>query len=142
MKTIVLYASKSGAAKECAQLLAEKIPEAECHSVASRTPDLEGYDRIVLGSGVRMGKIYKAMKKYMEKNLDALMAKEVVLYLCNGYPDTFEKAVKSIPFELRQAALSIASFGGKPPFIKGKDGDDGWLNHESIDRFVEKLSDH
>ena len=56
MSTLVLYTTKTGATKECAELLAKKICCSAC-DIKQNTYDIEMYDTIILGTGVRMGKI-------------------------------------------------------------------------------------
>lgn len=140
MKSMILYTSKSGATKECAKLLAERLdcPAYDMAQLAAGE-DFSSYDMIILGTGVRMGKIYKPAKAFMKKNMDLLMHKKIAIFFCNAYPETFEKAVeKNIPKELSEHAVCISSFGGKPPFTQP--ADQSWMNQSSMDDFMEILT--
>lgn len=135
MKTIIIYATKSGASKECGEELASRLPGATIRDVRSGMPDLAEYDNIILGAGVRMGKIYTPMRELMNSNLEMLGSKRLSIYLCNAYPEAFEKAVaQNIPSRLTDSAIQIVSFGGKPPFRKAALTE--WLNQSAFDGFV------
>lgn len=136
MKTLIAYATKSGASRECAKLLADKLADCFLVDLSKQVPDIASYDTVILGSGVRMGNIYKPMRGFIEKNRDALLAKKIAIYLCNSYPNTFQKAIeKNIPKELTDRCLCIESLGGIPPFTSSKNRD--WILLEHVDRLVQ-----
>ena len=138
MKTIILYATKSGAARECADILAARIKDSSVCDLSKETPDIDAADMLIIGSGVRMGRVYKPVRKYIEKNLDKLLTKKTALYLCNGEPETYNKAVeKNIPAQLISQSLCVMSFGGKPPFTTPKSQD--WILKENMDAFVQAV---
>jgi menaquinone-dependent protoporphyrinogen IX oxidase len=62
MRTLILFSTKSGASRECAELLATKIMVCSICDIAKSTPDIESFDTLIVGSGVRMGRIYKPAK--------------------------------------------------------------------------------
>lgn len=139
MKTLIAYATKSGASRECAELLAAKLTDCALVDLSKQVPDTQSYDTIILGSGVRMGNIYKPMKSFIEKNRDALLTKKIALYLCNLYPDTFQKSVeKNVSKELLDRAICIESLGGIPPFTSPKNRD--WILLEHVDRLVQAVA--
>lgn len=85
MKTIILYATKSKATYECAKILAEKISDCTIVNLKfDKKTTWADFDTIILGSGVRMGKIYKPVRKFIDKNLNTLITKRVAIYLCNA----------------------------------------------------------
>jgi len=108
MKTIVIYSSKSGAARECAELLAEKMKDCAVCDLAKETPDIDAAETIIIGSGVRMGTIYRPVRKFIKENLENILSKRTAIYLCNAEPGTYEKTVeKNIPAQLVTNALCI-----------------------------------
>ena len=136
MKTIIIYATKSGASKECGEELAARLPGATISDARSGMPNLDEYDNIILGTGVRMGKIYTPMRQFLNKNLELLCNKNVSIYFCNAYPEAFDKAVaQNLPDQLVHSATQIVSLGGKPPFRKAALAE--WLNQSIFDSFVE-----
>lgn len=94
---------------------------------------------IVLGSGVRMGKIYKPMKSFIAKSTKALLTKKTAFFLCNSYPDTFQRVVaKNIPQELIDSAVCMESLGGIPPFSSPKNKE--WILFDHVDRLVQAVT--
>lgn len=139
MKAIILYASKSGAAKECAERLSVQLncPYTDLAQQKTKT-DIREYETIIIGTGVRMGKIYKPAKVFIRQNLDILLTKKSAIFLCNAYPDTFQKAVaKNLPGELIQHAVSIKSFGGKQPYRNPQNSE--WINIENFTAFINEI---
>jgi len=141
MKTMILYASKSGAARECAELLAARIADCSVCDLSKQATDMDAMndmDTVIIGSGVRMGRIYKAARTFVDKNLDKLLTKRTAVYLCNGEPDVFEKIVtKNIPAELVASSLCVKSFGGKAPFTSSKTQD--WILMDNVNAFIEMV---
>ena len=136
MKTLIVYATKSGASREYAEFISNQLKECSLCDLSKEVPVIESFEVVILGSGVRMGKIYKPMKNFLEKNLKALLTKKTAFYLCNSYPDTFQKAVeKNIPKTLADNAICIESLGGIPPFTAPKNKD--WLSLDKVSRFVQ-----
>lgn len=64
MKTLLLYATKSGAARECAELLAKELTDCTVCDLRHAIPNPELFDTIIVGSGIRFGKIYKPAAKF------------------------------------------------------------------------------
>jgi menaquinone-dependent protoporphyrinogen oxidase len=138
MKTIILYATKSGAARECAELLAAKIADCCIYDLSKQTPDIGDADTVILGSGVRMGKIYRPVRKFIDKNIDKLLSKRMAVYLCNSEPGTYEKAVgKNFPAPLIVHSLCVMSFGGKKPFASTVNQD--WVVTDNVRAFVQAV---
>ena len=139
MRTLILYSTKSGASRECAELLATKIADCSICDIAKNTPDIGGYDTLIVGSGVRMGKLYKPAKNFIDKNIDMLLSKNTAFYLCNSYSDTLQKVIENnIPKKLIDTAICIKSFGGKPPFTSPKNQD--WILMDNINALVQAVT--
>jgi len=139
MRTLILYSTKSGASRECAELLATKIADCSICDIAKNTPDIGGYDTLIVGSGVRMGKLYKPAKNFIDKNIGMLLSKNTAFYLCNSYSDTLQKVIENnIPKKLIDTAICIKSFGGKPPFTSPKNQD--WILMDNINALVQAVT--
>ncbi|HEQ71488.1 MAG TPA: hypothetical protein ENN69_03275 [Spirochaetia bacterium] len=117
MKTLVYYASKTGALAECVEkmlpLLKGDVTVIR-HGKDGKNPDPAAYDRVLLGGSVHAGKIQSAIRKYAQKNLPGLLQKKVGLFLCSLTPP--EKAdnyfAENWPLQLVKAAAARGLFGG------------------------------
>lgn len=139
MTTLILYATKSGASSMCAQSLAKKIPNSFIYDLQKNTPDINNADCVILGSGIRMGHLYKPVRNFIKQNKKTLQEKKVGIYLCNFYPDTLQKAIeKDIPKELLHQLIDIESFGGIPPFKSPQNQD--WMKLDHINTMIEKIT--
>lgn len=131
MKTIIIYATKSGATRDCAAILAEKIQECEIYDITKESPNINQADVIILGSGVRMGHMYRPVRKFMKQNLEILLTKRVAIYLCNAYPNNTTKVIHTdIPQKLFDHSSYIESFGGILPFTTPNNKE--WMKRENI----------
>lgn len=114
MKTLIVYATKYGATKACAERIAAKIPGALAVS-ANEAVDLTAYDAVILGTPIYMGMSRKEMKLFIQKNLPALLQKKIGLFLC-CMQDENEPVSKqfqvAFPKELRDHASVLAALGG------------------------------
>lgn len=139
MKTGVLYASKTGAAETCAQLIAGQVEDCTIVDIGKQKVDLSEYDAIVLGTGVRIGTIYKPVRSFMNDNLSDLLEKKVWIYFCNMEAQEFLGVVeKNVPEQLRQSAKAIVSLGGKPPFQKDTPTEK-WLKEDVLNDFIQGI---
>ena len=142
MSTIIIYISKSGATKRCAEILAKNISGSVLCDIQKHIPLIDDFDTIIIGSGIRMGKIYKPMNKFIKKNLSLLMSKSTAIFLCNYYSETFLKAIENnIPKELSESVICIESLGGKKPFASNLD-ENTWIKQENMITFVHALEQY
>ena len=138
MKIMIGYATKSGAARECAELLRREFPEAQVFDLNKDAVNPDDFDVIIIGSGVRIGKLYKPVRKFLKDNHSILLRKKVAYYVCNGEPDTAQEIIdKNFPQDIIASAITIDSFGGYPPFAKG-DAKTG-IRTDSVMAFVQKV---
>ena len=140
MKTGVLYATKSGAAEICANKLAQEIEDCTAVNINEQQADVRSYERVILGSGIRMGRVYGPMKKFMKQELEALLDKPVWLYFCGidtkGFLETVQR---NVPEGLCQAAKAIVLMGGKPPFKPSEEEAPPWLDEDAFEGFVSSV---
>ncbi|MDT2600256.1 flavodoxin domain-containing protein [Enterococcus hulanensis] len=113
MKTIIVYATNSGASFECAKLIQKELPACDLYNLETDSFNLQDYDRIILGAGVKNNTIYKPMRDFLKENLAVLLTKELALFICNGKPKSVEEILNKVfKPELREHALFAESFGG------------------------------
>jgi len=82
MKTIILYATKYGAAGEIAKRIADRIDGSAIHNLKDGFPSLTEYDCIIFGSSVYAGMIRKEAKTFLSLNAQILLEKKLGLFLC------------------------------------------------------------
>lgn len=140
MSTLILYASKSGASEECAHLLRARLDNCSICNLAGPTPDLEPYGTLILGSGIRMGRLYKPIRAFIQQHRGILLSKSTAFFFCNYYPEKLQKAIgKGIPRELAVHAVCMESFGGKAPFSSPMNQD--WVRLDRINAFAQAIQD-
>ena len=94
-KTLVAYASKSGATEQTAQTIAEVLKdkfelEVDLFNLRKGCPSLEQYGNIVIGAGVRGGRVYGEALKFLKQDFGD---RKVAFFVCcggAGDPKTYE----------------------------------------------------
>jgi len=87
-KTIIAYQTKSGVSKENAELIATVLRQNYGMEVdiinlkENKSPDINPYDNVIVGSGIRMGRWYKHPKSFLRKN--DFNNKKLAIYLSSG----------------------------------------------------------
>ena len=121
-KILVAYFTKGGASEKYAKIIAETLRSnelaVETRNLASDIPDVRAFDTVVLGTGVRMGLVYRRWKKVLKQR--ALSDKQLFIFLSSGTAiEDSDKAVKKFlqpviaKYGLKSA--SLISFPGKIP---------------------------
>ena len=143
MKTLIVYATKNGTTKKAAERLGDKLGGADVKNIALDTFSLADYDRILVGSNIRMGTVDRKIR----------------LFLCCCFPKQ-EKAYfeSNVPAQLLTHAKAAAALGGEldRTALKGADKlvakmvlkadhEQGilrtfTLEQDRIDKYVEKLT--
>ncbi len=116
MKTVILYATRHGAAEEAALLIQKKLGEADVFNI-KKDPigDLGGYDTVIVGGSIHAGRIQPAVRKLLGKHAELLLEKRLGLYLCCMYEGETaqEQFDDAFPQHLRDHAVVCGLFGGK-----------------------------
>lgn len=159
MKTLIVYSSKYGVTAETAEALKEKLKtEAQLVDIAEeKAPDLKDFDRVVIGSSIYIGQVYKKIREYVLANQTELLTKSLGIYLCCGLPNSLDQYLsQAFPVEILDHAVT-GCFGGELRKNKMKMADrmitnmmlkatakDGTpppqLLLEQIDQFAERLN--
>lgn len=114
MKVLIAFASNNNSTSECAQILANKLPDSQVVNLAKTKIDIVNYDTIIIGSCIRFNNIHIAVKSFIENNLDLLMKKNTAIYLCCGFPEKANQyLLHNFPKKLLNKSVSIQCFGGK-----------------------------
>lgn len=116
MKTLILFSSKYGCTEDCVNHLKSKLnhPTKVVNLANETSTDLQGYDQIIIGSSIYIGKIRKQTKIFCEQNLSTLLTKKVILFLCCTTPDQIDNFFKdNFPTQLLDHASKTVNFGGE-----------------------------
>ena len=125
MKTLILYASRFGTAKECAERIAQKLGnKADVKSAAQAVSlSLEHYDRVIIGGSVYAGTMDRGYKQYLDQKTGELLQKKIGLFLCGTAVSekmVQESIAANFPPKLLKASLVTSHFGGRIAFTKMK----------------------
>lgn len=119
---LVAYYTKGGASETYANVIAKTLTEfgfaVEERNLAEEIPDVESFDSVVLGTGVRMFHVYNRWKKVLKQK--ALKDKRLFLFLASGMaidkPDeAVAKFLQPLVEKYGLNPVSLVSFPGKIP---------------------------
>lgn len=116
MKILLLYASKYGCTEDCANYLKSKLnKEVNIASLKKFSMiDLQQFDWIIIGGSIYVGKIQKEVKLFCEQNIQKLLTKNIVLFMCCTTPEQVNNFFKSnFSPELLKHAKEKVNFGGE-----------------------------
>lgn len=126
MKVLIVYATRGGASREAAEMLARRIgsrADVSLYNIEENPPSPDGFDVAVVGGSIRMGKLNKKLKRYIRSNLDTLSSMPCSVFMCCGLSKDFEDyKIMQLPKQLK-CSLGVQHFGGelKPDKLKGLD---------------------
>ena len=129
MEGVVIYRSKYGATAQYARWIgsALKLPVIKAEEFVSS--ELSKYDFVILGSSVYVGKLF--MKKWLKKNLSALLNKKLFLFVVSGTPpDEKEKLDGYIAASLPREAINRTDIHFLPGRLEIKKL--SWFDHFMI----------
>ncbi|MCL2532209.1 MAG: flavodoxin domain-containing protein [Oscillospiraceae bacterium] len=114
MKTLILYATKHGAAADIAGRIAKHIDNAALHNLKQdSTPNLAQYDCIIVGSAVYAGMFRKEAKTFLAQHADMLMQKQLGLFASGLLPAEEQKIfADNVPPQLLAHAKAAMLLGG------------------------------
>ena len=121
MSTLIVYASKYGFTKTCAEILAKKLGEnVDIYDLNSNLPDLMKYDKVIVGGSIYAGKIRKPVMRFCTDNLNTLKGKKLGLFICGmAKEDDAQKQLdSSFPQELLAVCAAKGFFGGECNYEK------------------------
>lgn len=114
MKIAIVYATKYGCTKKCAEILKSYLyGEVSIHSAKADKINLSRYDAVFIGGSVYMGKIQKEITHFCKRNLKQLLHKRIGLFACCYTPKDTEGFFETLyPIELINHASYVTSVGG------------------------------
>lgn len=128
-KALIVYQTKSGVTAESARKIADVLRSKYQLEVdlidlkEEKTPDLTKYKNIVVGGGVRAGRVYGKALEFLENDLNG---KNVAFYVSStwaGTPGSYENAkAKFVENTLAKYpkinAVSTEAFGGRIRYLR------------------------
>ena len=85
-KILVAYYTKGGASEKYAKIITETLTAdglaVEACNLANKIPDISDFNTIVLGTGVRMFRVYRRWKKVLKQK--ELSSKHLFMFLSSG----------------------------------------------------------
>ena len=131
MKTLIVYASKTGTTEKCVGILEQNLKNATIINLATtQNEDINKYDLIIIGSPIRMGMIDKRVKDCISKNSNLLKNKKVAYFICCGFNENWKQYYEqNFPKELLDKAITYDTLGGEMNLEKQK----------GFDKFIVKL---
>lgn len=116
MKTIILYATKYGAAREIASRIAAKLSDVSLFDLKKDAiPPLSGFDCVIVGSSVYVGQVRKEAKTFIAQNAAVLREKKTGLFLSGLAPEKERTAAyftENYPAEVLQSVKAKGFLGG------------------------------
>jgi menaquinone-dependent protoporphyrinogen IX oxidase len=136
---LVAYFTKGGASEEYAKVIADTLTSQDLSvdlcNLAEKTPEIEAYTTLILGTGVRMFRVYRRWKKVLKQQ--PIKDKQVYLFLSSGMaaeePEkAVEKFLQPIVDKYHLNVESMTSFPGKIPekWAKYDDSPQGKMDPE------------
>ncbi len=127
-KTLIAYETKQGASEGAAKIVAETLRnvgfEVDLVNLKKQqTPDLAAYQYVVVGAGVRAGKVYGNALKFLERDFSG---KKVAFYTSSswgGTPGSYQNAKtryvdKTTAKHPNINFVASEAFGGKIRYFK------------------------
>ena len=146
-KTLVAYATKSGATKEASELIAQVLKdkynsEVELVDLRKSSPNLEEYGNVVVGAGVRGGKVYGEALDFLKHNFGE---RKVAFFVCcggAGDPNNYEESCTNYVTNVLAnypilKTVATEAFGGRMKLLGKKIFDN--FDREKIRLWAEKL---
>ncbi len=119
MKTLIVYGSRRGSTRFCANLISKNIEgESVLYDVSDRNikHDLTMYNRIIIGANAFNFKLNKKVGKFVKNNKKSILKMPTHFFICSGR--TKEEEVKALfkatyPDEVLDQSVSKENFGGR-----------------------------
>lgn len=117
MNTLIAYSTKHGATRKNAEALAKELPGPVTLVNLKSEPeiDISPFDTVIIGAGVYAGQAGKEVGGFCARNLEALKAKRLGLFICCwSEGEQAQQQLQSVfPGELLESAVVRDVLGGE-----------------------------
>jgi menaquinone-dependent protoporphyrinogen IX oxidase len=113
MKTLIAYASKGGATEEYARAISDVFKKADVVNLRKNSPDVKRYRNVIVGTGIRMGRVYREALRFLVKDFDG---KRVALFISSLEPEKdVKKKYVNLILKVNPSLnpVSVGVFGGR-----------------------------
>jgi len=128
-KTLIVYVSKQGATEDSAKKIAEVLHskyglDVDLINLKKQEPfDMTQYQNLVIGSGVRAGKVYGKALKFLKTDFTGKRVAFFVSSAWAGTPGSYEDAKarfveKTLAKYPKVNTLSVEAFGGRIRYFR------------------------
>lgn len=120
MKVLIVYGTKYGCTKKCAEILKSYLPgEVTVISAKAAPASLKSYDVVFIGGSVYMGKMRKEVIRFCSQNKIELMNKRLGIFVCCYTPNGTEGFIETLfPKEILSHASYVTCVGGEMNYEK------------------------
>lgn len=122
MKTLIVYATKYGSTKTCAEKIKNQLKnDVDLVDIKKqKNPEINDYTTIIIGGSMYAGRIQKQIKKFCTANINNLLQKKIGLYICCMYEgnQAEQQFKEAFPESLQQHAAARGILGGALNFNK------------------------
>lgn len=159
MKTVLIYLSKHGTTEKVARMIQERLSSEEITMVdisKDKEPDFSGYERIIIGVSVYVGRVRKPFVHFCtDENVCLFATKDLGLFVCGMEQDACKQSKEmenAFPERLLRHAKTKSFMGGELLFDKlsyweraiakfafKASTDVSTINVKAIDEFVEAM---
>ena len=114
MNILIVYATRGGVSRTCAEMLKEKLDarhEVRCCNIEDGAPAPSAFDAVVVGGSIRVGRLNKKLKKYIKEHKATLANMPAAAFICCGFPIDLDDYVETqLPRDL-EFSLGVHCFG-------------------------------
>lgn len=113
MKTLILYASRNGSTAEAARRIAARLGGCDVKDIAREPFNLTAYDRVLIGSSIRMGTMDRKIRTLFLRDIGTLLEKELGIFLCCCFSENADVYFQNnVPSQLLEHAKAAVALGG------------------------------
>ena len=113
MNILILYETKTGFTKACAENLQKQLPGSTLHDMHDETISFDGFDTILIGAPIYNGEIEPFASRFFHRKKVKLMQKRLGIFCAGMNIEEFNLAVQtSLPADIFYHA-QIVHCGGK-----------------------------
>lgn|GEM_PF-2001594 len=118
MKTLILYETRTGYTKECADTLHSNIKDSHIFDITSKDYSLNDFDTILVGAPIYIGEIEKKTSRFFHIHKLKLLNKKLGIFCAGMNKEEFSMAVQnSLPPDVFYHA-EIVHCGGRIEYKK------------------------